>query len=104
MTKLNKKIRGIAKVLLLTRSENELARLIDDLLTPSEVNKVHERIRIIDCYQQGFSQRETKRKTKAAIATITRGAVLVKKPGFILNRFISKAKKQSWWRTLFWRT
>ncbi len=100
----DKKIEGIAKLLLLAKSEYELMNLLDDMLTVSEVDKIHERIRIIACLKNGMSQRETQKKTDAGIATITRGAGLLKKPKLIIDHIISAAQKKSWWYKLFWRS
>lgn len=95
------KSKAIANVLCLA-DEEQLAVLLDDLLTDSEIEKVHERIKIIECLGQKLSQRETAKKTQAAIATVTRGAQLMKKPSFLLGSLIEKGLSKSWWRRAFW--
>lgn len=95
------KSKAIANVLCLA-DEETLAMLLDDLLTDSEIDKVHERIKIIECLSQKLSQRETAKKTHAAIATVTRGALLMKKPTFILDTLIKKGQSKVWWQKLFW--
>lgn len=103
MQKSNKKLQGIAKVLSLSKSEDELIKLLDDLLTPSEIEKLHERIKIVACLKDAMSQRETQRKTNAGIATITRGARLLQKPKLVITKIISSAQNMNWWQKLFWR-
>lgn len=97
------KLQGIAKILSLAKSEDELMRLLDDLLTESELNKLHERVKIIACLKKGMSQREAQQQTNAGIATISRGARLLRKPGLIIAKIISSAQNMGWWQRLFWR-
>lgn len=104
MNEKNEKLQGIAKLIGLSSGEYELIRLLDDLLTDAEIDKIHERIKIVACLKDGLSQRDAQKKTEAAIATVTRGASLLKKPQFILDRVITSAQKMSWWYKLFWQS
>lgn len=96
-----KKSQAIAKVFTLA-DEETLTLLLDDLLTESEIDKIHERIKIIECLSQKLSQRATAQRTHAAIATVTRGASLMKKPTFVLDQIIHKSHTKHWWKKLFW--
>ena len=104
MKQSDKKLQGIAKVLLFTKSENELIKLLNELLTSSEIEKLHERVKIVACLKDGMSQREAQRETDAGIATINRGARLLQQPKLIITKIISSAQKMNWWYKLFWRT
>ena len=104
MREKKRKLQGIAKIIMLSKTEGEIMQVLDDILTGSEVENVHERIKIVACLKKGMSQRETKKITHAGIATITRGSSLIKKTGFILDKMISIAQDLSWWNRLFWRT
>ena len=97
----SEKTRAIAKVLTLA-DEETLALLLDDLMTENEIDKIHERIKIIECLSQKLSQRETAQKAEAAIATVTRGAYLMKKPTFMLDTIIDEHHEKGWWKRLFW--
>lgn len=103
MSTKDKKIKGIAKVIRLVRTEEDLVRLLDDIFTDSEIDKAHERVKIIACLKDGLSQRKTQTETDAAIATVSRGAQLLHKPKFILDQIISTAQNMNWWQKLFWR-
>ncbi len=92
---LKKKIDLIAELIQKAESEKELRLLLDDLLTESELNKVYERVQIVANLMNEMSQREVAAKTGAGIATVTRGASLMKKPNFILSKFIDKDSR---WR------
>jgi Trp operon repressor len=95
---LKEKLNFIGNVIGMAESKNELLFLLDDLLTPSEIQKIYERIHIVSHLMNKMPQREIAEKTGAGIATVTRGSYLVKKPNFILSNFISKAQKLSCWR------
>ena len=101
--KTNRFLQGITKFISLAKGESRLAALLDELLTPAEIAKVHERIKIISGFQEGMTQREIVKKTGAAIATVTRGSALAKKSPFIAGELVKKASGQRWWRRLFWQ-
>ncbi len=103
MTSLNKKTEAIAKFLRLAKTEAELASVLSELTTPSEIEKIHERLRIVDCLDEGLSQRATVERSGAAIATVGRGATLMKSPKLTLGKLIKQGKKSSWWQKLIWR-
>ncbi len=79
-----------------------LMRLLDDLLTPAEVEKIYERVKIVDCLDQHMSQRKAYAKTGAAIATVSRGAFLLQKDELQLVDTLRSARKTAWWQALFW--
>lgn len=97
------KIEGLADLFKMARTKAELVNLLDNLCTPAELDKFYDRIRIIDCLDQGLSQRVTLQKTKTAIATITRGAFLLRQGNVFLVKLIRRARNLSWWHKLFWR-
>lgn len=102
MTEEEQKKMAIAKLLLLAKSSPEMVLLIDDLLSREEIEKIYQRVRIVDCLDKNFSQRATLAKTGAAIATVTRGAELMRKGRLRLPKTIQKARECAWWDALFW--
>lgn len=93
---------AISNTLLLCANKKELSLFLEDIFTNSELEKAYERIHIIDCLDQGLSQRKTLGKVGSAIATVTRGGMLMKKPNVILPKILKKARTQNWWKKLFW--
>jgi Trp operon repressor len=104
MKKKTDKNLAIARFFLMVKSEKEMQKLLDELLTDSERGKIYERIKIIDSLLQGYSQRETVQKTGAAIATVGRGVNLIKRQKLLMSALLKKAKTNAWWRNLFWCT
>jgi Trp operon repressor len=97
------KTQGLAKLFLMAKTEGEMSGLLHDLFTPSEISKAHERAKIFACLKDGLSQRETKEKTHAAIATVTHGARFLRSSAMVIENIIASAQKMVWWQTLFWR-
>jgi len=95
---LKEKLSFIGNIIKMTKSNEELILLLDDLLTPSEAEKIYERVHIVSHLIDHTPQRSIVEKTGAGIATVTRGSFLLKKPNSILSKFITKARKASWWR------
>lgn len=104
MRSISKKLEGIAKVIHLAKDENQLVLLLEELLTSAEIDKIHERIKVITCLKEGLSQRETSQKCGAAIATVSRGARLFQKQSLVIESIIDQARAMGWWQKLFWRT
>lgn len=93
---------AVARFFSMVKSEKEMQRLLDELLTDSEIAKIYERIKIVDTLLQGNSQRKTVQKTGAAIATVGRGVHLIKRQKILMPALLGKAKAHAWWRNLFW--
>lgn len=100
--KTEQKLKAINKILQVPQTDADREALLSDLLTESEIDKIHERVQIVECLQRGLSQRETSKKSGAAIATVTRGAGLMKKPGLVLDTVIQNNHTLAWWHRLFW--
>lgn len=86
----------IAELLRMAQSEGELVALLGDLLTDSEVNKMYERVQIVSYLMEGMSQREVAEKTGAGIATVTRGASVIRNPECVLTRLIDQERNGRW--------
>lgn len=100
----DKKIRGVARLLRLTKNEDELVGLLYDLFTEAEISKAYERIKIFSCLNGGMSQRETRQRSRAAIATVNHGAKFFKNSALMIADILKAAQGMNWWNHLFWRT
>lgn len=96
------KIKAINALLMVSMSQKNSEALLKDLLTDSEVDKIYERVQIIDCLKQGMSQRAIAEKTRSGIATVTRGSHLLKTKGLVVDQVIEQASQMTWWHKLFW--
>ena len=104
MKKSDPKLIGLAKMFGLAKTEEELAGLLHDLFTESEIEKAYERVGIFDCLDRGSSQREVVRETGSAIATVSHGAKFLNKSAVIIREILGRAKRKEWWRRFFQRT
>jgi len=101
MTK-QEKIKGLSKIFDSVNSEIEFQLLIPEIMTESEIERIHERFRIIDALNEGRSQRDVKKITGSATATITRGSAQLQKGADAMIQLIEQARQHAWWRKLFW--
>ena len=60
----------------------EMKRILRSLLTPSELEELPTRLQILKLLQKGVSQREIASKLGVGIATVTRGARVLKESDF----------------------
>jgi len=101
MKKTNQKTQGLAKLLLLAKSEQEMEGLLHDLFTESEIGRAHERVKIFSCLKDGMSQREAKKEANAAIVTVTHGAQFLRNSAMIIKEVIDSAQRKNWWQKFF---
>ena len=101
MKSFDEKLLGITKFIRLAQTDAQLSKLLTEILTPSEVEKIHERIKILTCLSEGLSYRETAQVSGAAIATVTRGAGLMKNAKLLSEKLIVSAQNKTWWQKLF---
>ncbi len=99
------KTKALVSFLTMPKSRENLENVLETLLTNSEITKIYDRIKILDSLESGLSQRETQERVGGGIATISRGADMVKAPKFnIFAGILESARLQTWWRKLFWRS
>lgn len=101
----SQKIEALAEFLAMPKSRENLDIVLENLLTDSELTKIYDRVRILDSLDRNLSQRETLNRVGGGIATISRGAAMVKAKTFgIFAGILDDARIQTWWHKLFWRT
>lgn len=64
--------------LLDARDRDSLNRVLNDLLTPSELADISKRLQILRMLERGVPQREIAQKLGVGIATVTRGSRALK--------------------------
>lgn len=87
---------------MISMSQKNSESLLDDLLTESEIDKIYERVQILDCLLKEMPQRAVAEKTKSGIATVTRGSHLLKKTDLVIDKIIDQSSQMAWWSKLFW--
>jgi TrpR family trp operon transcriptional repressor len=68
----------LADILLRTRNHEELAVVLQGLLTPSELEGIHLRWRLLQCLEAGFTQRDISQRLGISLGKIARGSRLMK--------------------------
>jgi TrpR family trp operon transcriptional repressor len=63
-------------------SKEKLENLLKGLLTPSEIQELAERFRIVHLLKKGVAQHEIAKKLKIGVATVTRGSKEIKQGNF----------------------
>lgn len=79
---------AFVEMIKLCKTDKELNKLIKDTLTESEIEMVEERFHILYELDQGLSQRAVKDKLNVSIATVTRGAKVLKKGKSIIPKLV----------------
>ena len=78
-----KKSHTLIDLILKSKDAHQLAMVLDSLLTPGELAEFNNRILILEMLTAGASQREIAESLGVGIATVTRGAkVLRESPNF----------------------
>ena len=77
----------LVKIFFSLKSEKDMGNFLENILTPGEIEEILRRLKIMSLLQKGFTQREVATKVGVGIATVSRGARVLKygKPG--LNLF-----------------
>jgi Trp operon repressor len=76
----NKAKNQLADLLAQIKEPRLMALFLADLLTPAELAEINRRLKIIKLLKQDMPQRAVAKKLRIAIATITRGARVLKNP------------------------
>ena len=80
----------ISAVLAKIKDPKLMGLFLKDLLTPREFEEIKRRMSIVKLLHQGLPQRVVAKKLKIAIATITRGARVLKNPRGGFNQIFKK--------------
>ena len=72
------------------RDEKEIKAILEELLTPNELQAIAERWQIVKLLLKGTTQRDVRDTLKVAIATVSRGARVVHHGEGTLKRCFEK--------------
>lgn len=75
--------------LLKLRSEKDCARALKDLLSPSELKAMTERLQIFKALLRGETQRNISKKLGVSIATVTRGSRVLHHEESSIQKFLN---------------
>jgi TrpR family transcriptional regulator, trp operon repressor len=83
-------LESLSKVLLSIKDTQEMREFVQGFFTPSEIEQLWERWRIIELLLDGQSQRSVKAELGVSIATVSRGANVLRSD----SRIFKKIKKK----------
>lgn len=89
--------RDLHKLFASIRTEKEARGLLEDILTPRELNSVAERWRLVQALASGMKQRDINKKLKISISKITRGSRMLKHGTGAFRHFLRKLGKKVVW-------
>lgn len=72
----------LVKEFLKADSKEKLSNLLKGLLTPSEIQELAERFRIVQLLKKGVAQHTIAKKLGIGVATVTRGSKEIKQGNF----------------------
>jgi len=87
---LKRNLKELADALANIEDRDLMARLLRELLTPSEIETIGLRWELVKRLEQGIPQREIARELGISLCKITRGSRELKKPGSALKKVIRK--------------
>ncbi len=77
MKKTDLALKKIASILYVAEDEKDLKEILEDLLTPSEVADIIERILIVGALLEGKPQRKVAQDLHVSVSKVTRGSQLL---------------------------
>lgn len=87
----DKYLQELVEKLTLIDDQKTMSFFLDDLLTEKELREMSSRLQILKRLLNKMSQREVAAELKVGIATVTKGAVVLK-----------KERNKSWWTSWLW--
>jgi Trp operon repressor len=87
-------LRQLWQLLASIENEKEAKMLMEDLLTPQEIESIAERWQIVQQLDKELPQREIAEKLKASIVKVTRGARVLRYGSGGFRHFLEKMKNR----------
>ena len=94
-------LHDLYKLFVSVRNEKEAKILLEDILTPKELQEVAERWQIVRALAAGIPQRTIADNLDVSIATITRGSRALHHGSGGFQHFLRKTGLNKGWRWLF---
>lgn len=79
----------IASALTQLKTVVEVSNFFKELLTPSEIETLSKRWRILKMLSEGKSQRDIAQELRVSLCKVTRGAKILKKSGIVIPKIIT---------------
>lgn len=79
----------IALALMQLKTDAEVSDFFKELLTPSEIETLSKRWRILKMLSEGKSQRDIAQELRVSLCKVTRGAKILKKDGSVIPKVIA---------------
>ena len=83
----------IIQILNNLKSENEIEKFLDEILTKNELETLSKRWRIMELLSQGTTQRDIANDLNVSLCKVTRGAKILKNKNAITTKFLNKGSK-----------
>lgn len=83
----------IIQILNNLKSENEIEKFLDEILTKNELDTLSKRWRIMELLSQGTTQRDIANDLNVSLCKVTRGAKILKNKNAITTKFLNKGSK-----------
>lgn len=77
--KIDKNYKKLIELFLKAKTEKQMFELMEVMLTPTELEQLKVRLQILKMLKNGDTQRDISEKLGIGIATVTRGANMLKK-------------------------
>jgi len=74
-------------------SEREAKKLLEDILTPQELDSLAERWQIVQELEKGISQRDISKKLGVSISKVTRGSRVMQYGTGAFKQFLKRFRK-----------
>lgn len=79
----------ITLALMQLKTDAEVNDFFKELLTPSEIETLSKRWRILKMLSEGKSQRDIAQELRVSLCKVTRGAKILKKDGSVIPKIIT---------------
>lgn len=89
-----KHYKALCRLFASVKSEMEADKLLQDILTPQEIDSLAERWQLVQELAKGTPQREISEKLHVSISKITRGSRVMQYGAGGFKHFLSKLKKR----------
>ena len=81
-------IKELSQIISKLKNDKEIYRILNELLTESELNVLSKRWCIVKMLKAGCTQREIAKELNVSLCKVTRGAKIIKDKNAIVNKFV----------------
>ena len=83
-------IKELSQIISKLKDDKEIYKLLNELLSESELDVLSKRWRIVKMLNSGLTQREIAKELKVSLCKVTRGAKILKKPDSMVRKFLKQ--------------